>query len=140
MDSFDWFNFLMLGGQTIGFPFPLAASAVVGDALLDSFRGVSDIADPWRFVVFPNIPDIARPLFFRGAMMAVDVHAAALRASSRTRRGWSNCCQRWSRLCFHSVFSLASVPALFPLPKSKKYSISLLSPNPCSGSDKNMLA
>jgi hypothetical protein len=30
----------------------------------------------------------------------------------RTSRGWSNRCQRCSRVCIHSVFSLASVPAL----------------------------
>ena len=60
---------------------------MVGDALLESFCGVSDIADPRRFVVLAVLPDIARPFFSECAMMAVDVYAAALGARSRTRRG-----------------------------------------------------
>lgn len=36
----------------------------------------------------------------------------------RTSRGWSNRCQRCSRVCIHSVFPLASVPALFAFSKN----------------------
>ena len=86
--------------QTIGFPFPLATAAMVGDAFFESFSGVADIADPRRFVVLAVVPDIARPLLFRGAMMAMDVHAAALRASSRTRR-WRTTASRWCLRCVH---------------------------------------
>jgi hypothetical protein len=61
---------------------------------------------------------------FKFVMVAL--HLAAMSAfpasrlpATRTSRGWSNRCQRWSWFCIHSVFSLASVPALFAFGKQK---------------------
>jgi hypothetical protein len=35
-------------------------------------------------------------------------------SATKENKSWlGNRCQRWSRVCFHSFFPLASVPALF---------------------------
>ena len=54
------------------------------------------------------------PQMRRLARLTMEMFAALSPGrKSITSRGWSNRSQRWSWFCIHSVFSLASVPALF---------------------------